>query len=259
MHYFFAVLLGAVQGITEFLPISSTAHLIILQKLFNLDQNMFGLSFDASVHLGTLFAVIIFFFKDYIQIFNLKNKLFLKIIIGTIPAVIAGFYLEDKIESDFRSLMLIGISLIFFSILMIIAEYIGKKHKTDEKITTAESLIIGIAQSIALIPGVSRSGATISAGLFLGQTRKSAARFAFLLSGPIIAGAGFKKLLDAVSEPAADGRLELLVLGILSAFCVGYITIKYFLKYLEKNNLYLFIIYRILLGIALILFPLFAN
>lgn len=255
MEYVLAIGAGTIQGLTEFLPISSTAHLIIFQKIFNLPQDQFGLTFDASIHLGTLLAVLIFFAKEYSQILDFKNQLLTKLILGTIPAVILGVIFEGAIENEFRNLTVIGITLVVFSLIMVLAEKVGKRNKKDEKISRLDSLIIGVAQSIALIPGVSRSGSTISAGLFLGQTRQSAARFAFLLSGPIIAGAGLKKFAEAILSPEGGGNIDLLLVGIVSSFTVGYLTIKYFLKFLATNNLYPFIIYRVILGLVLMLLP----
>lgn len=252
MDVILAIVAGAVQGLTEFLPISSTAHLIIFQKIFNLPQDHFGLAFDASLHLGTLTAVFIFFAKDYLKIMHLKNKLYLKLLLGTIPAVLFGLVFENIIENKIRSFLVIGISLITFSFVILIAEKVGKKNRDNSKISALDSLIIGLAQSVALIPGISRSGSTISAGLLLGQTRESAARFAFLLSGPIIAGAGLKKFLEVITNPNTF-NIEIFLVGILSSFLFGFLTIKYFLKYLGTSNLYPFIFYRIILGSVLIL------
>ena len=260
MNYVLAILAGAVQGLTEFLPVSSTGHLIIYEHIFNISQKEFGLAFDASLHLGTLFAVLIFFFKDYLSVFNFKNNLFIKLVIGTIPAAILGLIFENLIENQFRSLTLIAYSLILFSFVMIAAEIYAKRQKQQKAISKRDSFVVGLAQSLALVPGVSRSGATISAGLFLGQTRASAARFAFLLSGPIIAGAGSKKFLDvALRENLTSADLQFFIVGIVSSAIFGYLTIKYFLKYLQKNTLYPFIIYRVILGALLILLPLFTR
>ena len=260
MNYVLAILAGAVQGLTEFLPVSSTGHLIIFEHIFNISQKEFGLAFDASLHLGTLFAVLIFFFKDYLSVFNFKNNLFIKLVIGTIPAAILGLIFENLIENQFRSLTLIAYSLILFSFVIIAAEIYAKRQKQQKAISKRDSFVVGLAQSLALVPGVSRSGATISAGLFLGQTRASAARFAFLLSGPIIAGAGSKKFLDvALRENLTSADLQFFIVGIVSSAIFGYLTIKYFLKYLQKNTLYPFIIYRVILGALLILLPLFTR
>ena len=251
MNYFLAILAGAVQGLTEFLPISSTGHLIIFEHVFGLSQDSFGLSFDASLHLGTLLAVIIFFYKDYLHALKSK-KLLLALVIGTIPAVAAGLLFENYINSDVRQLWVVGTTLILFSFVMLAADRIGKKISTITKINPKDALIIGIFQAIALIPGVSRSGSTISAGLFLGYTRQDAARFAFLLSGPIIAGAGGKKFLEVLSSPASRTDIDFFLVGMLSSAVFGYLTIKYFLKYLALHNLNIFIVYRIIIGLILL-------
>ncbi len=253
MNLLLAILAGAVQGLTEFLPVSSTGHLIIFEKIFNIPSSSFGLAFDASLHLGTLAAVAIFFFRDYLKVLNLKNKLLLKLLIGTVPAAILGLLFEKQIESSVRQLWVIGLGLIIFSFVMWFAEKAGKHTKTEKETTLKESLIIGFAQSFALVPGVSRSGATISAGLFLGLKREEAARFAFMLSAPIIAGAGLKEFASVLmSKTVSASDLQFFLVGIVSSFVFGYLTIKYFLKFISKNNLNVFIAYRIVLGLTLI-------
>ena len=252
MNYFLALLAGAVQGLTEFLPISSTGHLIIFEKIFNISQIEFGLAFDASLHLGTLLAIAIFFFRDYLKVFSLKNQLFIKLIIGTIPAAIAGLFLETAIESQFRQLWVVGLGLILFSLVIILAEKFGPMVKKEKDVTLTNSLIIGLFQSLALIPGVSRSGSTISGGLFLGLKRDEAARFAFLLSGPIIAGAGAKKFLEVATSSISTNDLSFFIIGIISSAIFGYLTIKYFLKYLSTSTLYPFVIYRVIVGLLLL-------
>jgi undecaprenyl-diphosphatase len=251
-YYFLAAFAGLIQGLTEFLPISSTGHLIIFQKIFNLPDNYFGLAFDASLHLGTLLAVLIFFFKDYLHALKSK-RLLIALIVGTIPAVIAGLLFESYIDNQIRQLWIIGTALILFSFVMIYADKIGRNIKTIAKINTKDSLIIGLFQAIALIPGVSRSGSTISAGLFLNYTREDASRFAFLLSGPVIAGAGSKKFLEVLlSHGTQAGETQYFLVGMVSSAIFGYLTIKYFLKYIANHNLNVFIFYRIVLGLILI-------
>lgn len=254
MNYLLAIVAGGVQGVTEFLPISSTGHLIIFEKIFHVSQTDFGLAFDASLHLGTLVAVLIFFFKDYLQILKFKNQMWLKLAIGTLPAVLFGLLFEKVIETNFRDLWIIGVALILFSFVMLKAEKVSLQNKKKEHLKLSDSLAIGFSQSLALIPGISRSGATISAGLFLGLTREEAARFAFMLSGPIIAGAGLKKFLEVItSNNPNQSQLNFFLIGMLSSFVFGYLTIKYFLKFLSKNNLNIFIIYRVILGTILII------
>lgn len=253
MDYLFAVIAGAVQGLTEFLPISSTGHLIILEKLFKLNADSFGLAFDASLHLGTLLAVLIYFAKDYLNLLSFKNGLLAKLILATVPAVVIGLALESYIETSFRQLWVVGAALIVFSPVMVIAEKYGEKNEQTSQISTAQSLLIGFAQSLALIPGISRSGATISAGLFAGLKREEAAKFAFMLSGPIIAGAGLKKFASVISANSYHTHeTNFFLIGMISSAIFGYLTIKYFIKYLQSQTLYPFVIYRLVLGTILL-------
>lgn len=254
MSYLLAILAGAIQGLTEFLPVSSTGHLIIFENLLGISQENFGLAFDASIHLGTLLAVIVFFYRDYLKIINLKNKLFLLLFIGTLPAVFAGLIFENQISTVLRSTQVVAIALILFSIIIIAAEYFGQKLKKRKDLGVLNALIIGVFQALALIPGVSRSGSTISGGLFLGLTREESAKFAFLLSGPVIFGAGAKKFLEVISSATLGGTdINFFLIGIVSSAVVGFLTIKYFLKYLQTNNLYPFVIYRVVLGFLILL------
>ena len=254
MNYLLAILAGAVQGLTEFLPISSTGHLIIFEKIFGISQTEFGLAFDASLHLGTLLAIVLFFYKDYLKIINFKNALFVKLAIGTLPAVFFGLLFEAQIETTFRQTWIVGLSLILFSFVFILAEKLGKQIKTKEKTTIADSLAIGVFQSLALIPGISRSGSTISAGLFLGLKREEAAKFAFILAGPVIAAAGLKKFFEVISaQQFGSGDLNFFLVGMISSAIFGYLTIKYFLKYLSTKTLYPFVTYRIILGLILLI------
>ena len=254
MNYLLAILAGAVQGLTEFLPISSTGHLIIFEKIFGISQTKFGLAFDASLHLGTLLAIVLFFYKDYLKILSLKNALFVKLAVGTLPAVFLGLLFETQIETTFRQTWIVGLSLILFSFVFILAEKLGKKIKTKEKTTIVDSLAVGLFQSFALIPGISRSGSTISAGLFLGLKREEAAKFAFMLAGPVIAGAGFKKFFEVFSaQKFGSSDLNFFLIGIISSAIFGYLTIKYFLKYLSAKTLYPFVVYRVVLGLILLI------
>lgn len=254
MDYLLAIIAGAIQGLTEFLPVSSTGHLIIFERIFGISQENFGLSFDASLHLGTLTAILIFFWHDYVRMFESKNRLLAKIIVGTIPAVFFGLIFENQIESVLRQTWVVGTALVLFSLVLISAEKLGKQDKTGQKTTLRDALIIGFFQSIALIPGISRSGSTISAGLFLGLKREEAARFAFLLSGPIIGGAGLKKFLDAVNiHGIGSGDLSFFIIGMVSSAFFGYLTIRYFLTYLATKTLYPFVIYRLILGLILLI------
>lgn len=266
---FKALLLGAVQGITEFLPVSSTGHLIIFEHLLGISQDTFGLAFDAALHMGTLVAVLWFFKSDWLALVKsfghiIKSKrvqssnehLVLYIIFGTIPAVLLGLLFEDYIDSLFRSPVLVGMMLILFSGVLYYVEKIGKRNKEIKNLSTLDSILIGIAQSIALIPGVSRSGITMAAGMSRQLTRADAARFAFLLSAPIVAGAGGKKLIETMrlftSGNLSTPQLMFFVVGMVSAAFFGHLTIKYFMRYLSKHSLLPFILYRVILGLIVI-------
>ena len=255
MTYLLAILAGALQGLTEFLPISSTGHLIIFENIFRISQKDFGLAFDASLHLGTLLAVLIFFWKDYLQILRSKNQLLFKLAIGTAPAVFFGLLFESQIDSSLRQIWIVGVALILFSAVFILAEKLGKQTRFKDHTTLLDALIIGVFQSIALIPGVSRSGSTISAGLFLNLKREEAAKFAFMLSGPVIFGAGAKKFLEVISSATLGGTdINFFLIGIASSALFGYLTIKYFLKYLSTRTLYPFVFYRVAIGLILLVF-----
>lgn len=259
-----AVVLGVVQGLTEFIPVSSSGHLIIARGAMGMDTT--GLAFDAVLQLATAFAVLIYFKKDFFSlvraIYNwvkgramdlTEKSLILALILGTVPAVVAGVILEDYMETVFRSVHLVAGALLFGSILMAIAEYLVKKRVYEEELSPIKGFVIGLFQCLALIPGISRSGATISGGLFAGLSREGAAKFSFFLSIPILLGSGFKKLWDIVegNETIASPWLTLLPASIVS-FAVGMFAIHFLLKYLRKNSLHLFIWYRVVLAIALL-------
>lgn len=264
-----AILLGAVQGVTEFLPISSTGHLILFEKILGVSQEKYGLTFDAALHLGTLFAILWFFKNEWLKFFTSilriikvrrivtkEDKLVGLLVIGTIPAVLIGLLLEDTIDTLFRSPTLVAVSLILFSGVLHCVEKIGKKQKEIGSLNKFDGLFIGTAQAIALTPGVSRSGITIAAGMWRGLKREQSARFAFLLSAPIVAGAGGKKIIDAFQLFVGGGLTTFEVLffatGMISAAVFGYLTIKYFLKYISSHSLYPFIVYRVVLGLVIL-------
>ncbi|MCC2631520.1 MAG: undecaprenyl-diphosphatase UppP [Patescibacteria group bacterium] len=269
-HYLQAIILGVVQGITEFLPVSSTAHLIIVQDLFNLDPATYGLSFDMFTNLGTVLAVIIFFWNDLKDIFGSlrlmppgkmtgKQKLPWLIILATIPVGLIGMALESRIESDFRSLYVIATSLVVVGLVMIAAEKSAGRRKPKENVTPRPFQVIwtGLSQAIALIPGVSRSGITISTGMFLGMDRVTAARYSFLLSVPITAAATLKKLADFGSEVSAGNvASDVLVfyfLGAITSFIAGYFTLRFLLSFYSRSTLTSFAYYRFALALVLII------
>ena len=245
-----AIALGIVQGLTEFLPISSTAHLILFPWFLNWGGEVNTLTFDVALHAGTLFALILFFWRDWLELIFKKQRLFKLIILASIPAGVAGYLLNDIVENNLRKPIVISIMLIAVGILMLVAERTNK-HKGIEKTGLKDSLIIGIAQAIAIIPGVSRSGITISAGLFRGFEREASARFSFLLSTPLIAGATALHLKEAlISQTNHDFRL--FFAGIITSFITGFIAIKFLLKFLKKNPLNLFVYYRFVLSAVII-------
>ncbi len=245
-----AIILGIVQGVTEFLPVSSTAHLILFPWFFNWSGEVDTLTFDVALHAGTLLALILFFWRDWIDIIFKKQKLFGLIVLASIPAGFAGFLLNDIVENDLRKPLIISLMLIAVGILMLIAEK-ANKYKDIEKTGLKDAIIIGIAQAIAIIPGVSRSGITISAGLFRGFEREASAKFSFLLSTPIIAGATILHLKDAFTSQV-NYDFKVFSIGIITSCITGFIAIKFLLNFLKKYPLNLFVYYRFMLSAVII-------
>ncbi|ACI22011.1 undecaprenyl-diphosphate phosphatase [Thermodesulfovibrio yellowstonii] len=253
---FKAIILGIIQGITEFLPISSTAHLVITPWIFGWSGIVNSLSFDIAVHVGTLISLLYCFWKDWINIFFRERKMLLFIIIGTIPAGIAGIAFHDLIESALRHPLIIVVTLILVGFLMLYAEKVGKK--LIRSITLSDAVVIGTAQAIALIPGVSRSGITITAGLFKGLDRAYAAKFSFLLSTPAIAGAAMLDFYKSI-KIGHSHDYSLFIIGVISAAITGIIAIKFLLSFLQKYPLNLFIYYRWFLAVVIFLLYFFRN
>jgi undecaprenyl-diphosphatase len=272
MNIFYAILLGIIQGITEFLPVSSTAHLTLAGKVLGLvevtDPEDWT-AFIAIMQLGTVVAVISFFIKDYIAFgksflhdFHIKNltgkrewsngsRLAGRIILGTLPVAVVGWLFKDLIEGTFtKEISTIATSLIVLAIFLYWAEKVGKHKRTEEQTTWLDALIVGFAQAIALIPGSSRSGTTITAGLFLGLDRETAARFSFHLSIPAVLASGFYEMYHARHHIGDMGIVPLIVAAVTSGI-VGYLSISFLLKYLHKHTTQLFIVYRIVLGVLL--------
>ena len=251
------IILGIVQGLTGFLPISSSGHLILVREVLGLQTGL-GLSFDAVLQLATSLAVLAYFRADFVRLFwasvrwlqkktiEQKDKvLLLALIIGTIPAVTVGLLLEGYMETTFRNAELVAWALIAGSILFFLAERFAKQ---DESLTVKKGLWVGLFQTLSLIPGMSRSGVTISGGLFFGLKREEAARFSFMLAFPIIFGSGMKKFLELSASGSLNEIGLSLFAGALSAFIIGVLTIHYLLKYLRNHTLGIFIVYRILLA-----------
>ena len=261
-----ALVLGIVQGLTEFLPISSTGHLVLTQEVLGISEGQFGLQFDAAIHLGTLTAVLIYF-RDIVRrlalawLSSLRNpdvrstpdaKLAWLLLLGTIPAAVAGILIEDTAESELRDPALVGATLLVFCLPMLLAEY---ARRGDREITSAgirDALLLGVAQSVALIPGVSRSGITISAGMLAGFRREEAATFAFLLSVPVIAGAGGKQIFDALRDDAAGAGVDVYATGLVAAAVVGYAAVAFLMRFLRVRSLLVFVAYRVVLGLTVL-------
>ncbi len=253
-----AFVLGLVQGLTEFIPVSSSGHLVVLHDLFNAETG--GLGFDVALHIGTLMALCLYFWKD---ILDLTRRLFegkkrarlpLMIALACVPAVIAGVVLQDFAESIFRNPLLVAINLAVFGAVMLIAEkYAAAKKNTlkIEQMTYKRALAVGAFQALALVPGVSRSGSTITGGLFSGMDRMNATRFSFLVAIPITSGAIVKLVADGSLASAVEQPIYA-VIGILAAFLSGLVAIKFLLKFVAKHSLATFAYYRFVLAALVI-------
>jgi undecaprenyl-diphosphatase len=257
-----AIIFGIIQGLGEFLPISSSAHLVIFPWLFNFPDP--GLAFDVALHFGTLIAVILFFWKDWLKIIALafglskklkinsvtnypKNTLWL-LVIATIPGALIGYLLEEQAETIFRSPVLIATTLILAGLVLYWVDQVGKKNQNFDKITPKNALLIGLSQAVAIIPGISRSGATISTALALGFDRTSAARFSFLMSAPIIFGATILKFSDLTNN-----FNFVQFIAILSAAISGFFAIAGMLKFIERVSYKIFFWYRLAFAVVIVL------
>jgi len=262
---FESAFIGLVEGLTEFLPVSSTAHMEIAPKLLGMPDP--GAAFSAVIQLGPILAIILYFRQDlirYVQgILRTRTPANIKpddvdarlgwfTVLATIPAAVFGLLLEKRIEREFRSLYVIAGTLIVLGIVLWIAERVSKRNRSLEQMTFADSQTIGWAQVLSLVPGSSRSGVTMTAGLFRGLDRESATRFSFLLSVPVITAAGLYKLVKDVIKPGIGGNAAPFLLGTLIAAVSAYVVIHWFLGYMRRHNTNIFVIYRILLGLTLI-------
>lgn len=256
-----AVILSVLQGLTEFLPISSSAHLILTPQLLGYADQ--GLAFDVAVHVGTLLAVVGYFrhqiwsmIRDWT--FSLAgggatpdSRLAWAVILGTVPVGLAGLLFKDLVEHQLRSELVIALATIGFGLLLWVSDRIGKRERDEHNLRWTDVLIIGLFQAVALIPGTSRSGITMSAGRFLGLTREAASRFSFLLAVPTIALSGGLVTLDLVQDPAPVSWTALGI-GVVLSFLTAYACIRYFLSFIERVGMTPFVIYRILLGLGLL-------
>jgi undecaprenyl-diphosphatase len=256
-----AIILGLVQGLTEFIPVSSSGHLLLLHDAFGLSET--GLGFDVALHIGTLVALLVYFHRDIRRLAvaffkkSTETKLARLLAAATVPAVVAGILLQDKAETTFRSPVLVCLTLAGVALIMIWAEnWTAKRQgqKDINRVSARQALLIGSAQAIALIPGVSRSGSTITTGLFAGLDRVAATRFSFLLSIPITFGAIVKVVGDAGTTQQINNEPMLFAVGIITAFISGIFAIRYLLKFVAKHSLKAFAYYRLVLAaISLVL------
>jgi len=247
-----AVILGLVQGLTEFLPVSSTAHLILVSDALKLDPDKFGLSFDVALHLGTALAVLLYFAGTWIgllvDVIRGRWRLPLAVIVGTVPAAIAGVLWEAQVSSTLRSAVYIVIGLVVGSAIFLLAERMSARRRRIERVGLVDAVLIGAAQALALLPGISRSGITISAGLFRGLERGDSTRFAFLLATPIILGAGLKTLLDARKLSGLTAEMDVVVIGFAVSFLAGLAAVAFMVRYLRTHSLNVFVGYRLVLA-----------
>ena len=254
LQYF---LIGIIQGVTEFLPISSSGHLVLFAQLTNWEDQ--GLFTDIAVHFGTLFAVIIYLRKDiyyfFTNIFQFKifeDQIIFKIILATLPAIILGYFIYDYVSLYFRSIQLIALSSIVFAIILFFADRVRMESKSWNKITYTEALVIGLFQVLAFIPGASRAGVTITGARLLGYDRVNAARFSMILSIPIILASMTLSLINILNEEYVAVNLYQSFFASLVAFITALLSIIFLMRFIKKANFNIFIIYRIVLGIILL-------
>ncbi len=265
---FQAIVLGIVQGLTEFLPISSSAHLLLVPWLLGWDNDLINsLGFDVALHIGTLLSVLAFFANDWVRLIRAgiasiverkigddpDRRLAWLIVLGSIPGALIGALAESKVEEIFHApktplaawaVIAIAIMIALLGLFLFLAERVAKHARNLNQITLRDAILIGAAQALAIFPGVSRSGATITAGLFLGLKRDDAARFSFLLGAPIIAGAGLKSVYDLYQEGIGSGDLLLYAVGFIASAITGFLAIKFLLQYLRSSSTDIFVYYR---------------
>jgi len=268
MPLYQVVILALVQALTEFLPISSTAHLFLVPWLLGWGDP--GLTFTVAVHAGTLAGVLAFFLQTWVKLglaalgvghprgapeeeTRRHRTLFWHMVAGTVPAAIVGYFFERQIETTLRDARLMAVMLIAFGLLLGWADRRIRSGRSLETVTLADALVVGAAQAVSLVPGVSRSGITITVGLFRGMSREAAARFTFLLSTPIIAAAAVRRFLELRRMPVDDGTMVALALGAVAAAIASYLVIAFFLRYLQTRTLRIFVYYRVAFGIVVLL------
>ncbi len=273
MNILDALLLGALQGLTEFLPISSSGHLILTENLLNLDVESLK-NFDIAVHFGTLLAILIYFRKDFIKLIKGAFFVFFKrkigstqdpeepeasartvkfIMLATVPALLVGAFFNDFLDTYFRNAISVGIFMIVVGVYFFLAEYITAR-RPKKTFSWLNTMLIGVAQACALIPGVSRSGATISTGLITGIRRDEAARFSFLLGSIAMAAAFALSIYDVMKGEAVFLNNEIMFIGILSSFLSGYAAVAFLMRFLKNHTLHVFGLYRVILGFGILIF-----
>jgi undecaprenyl-diphosphatase len=259
-----AAVLGIVQGLTEFLPVSSSAHLILARAFFGWDPDRFGMAFDVACHVGTLIAVVAYFYSDIVRLVvaipgalsgrdGEYERLGRLILAGTIPVVIVGALFADVIEAQLRTPLVVAITLTLGGIGLVVAERLGRKNRDARALGYGEAFVVGVAQAAALVPGVSRSGSTLTMSLLLNIERASAARFIFLLSLPAIIAAAAKEGLDLRKVGMAGIPVTLMLVGLVVSAIVGYITVRFFVRYLAAHSLEVFAYYRFALAAVTVL------
>lgn len=261
LEFLEAVFLGVVQGLTEFLPVSSSGHLLLSQYFLAMDQERFGLPFDAAIHTGTVLAVVWFFWGDLLAMAraflrslprpnfaDTEVRIAYLILVASVPAALIGFLFEDFFATEVRSPWVVVFNLIFVGLLFLVAEAVGRKTEGASKLGLLGAFGVGLAQAAALVPGVSRSGATITCGLFLGLRREEAARFSFLMSVPVTAAAAGLSLVEAASEGVDGHEMGMFLAGSVSSAAVGYLAIRFLLRFLANHTLRVFAYYRFALA-----------
>jgi undecaprenyl-diphosphatase len=262
-----AIVIGLVQGLTEFLPISSSGHLIVVRELFHWHFLEDDLTFDVALHLGTTVAVLAYFWREWLEMLgallpgrrsarvsvnpgSIYNSRFLMLlVVGSLPAALVGFALNDWVENEVRSPVIVGAMLIVFGLGLLFAERLGQKVRQIAGAGWGDAIVIGCAQAVALVPGVSRSGVTITTALARGFRREDAARFSFLLATPVIVGAGLVKMVQAVHDGIPSGDVPVLLVGTVTAAVVGWASIGYLLRLVQTQSYAPFVVYRILAGV----------
>ena len=266
MSWFEAVVLGVVQGLTEFLPISSSAHLRIVGEAFGWDDP--GAAFTAITQIGTELAVLLYFRHDIGRIIaawvaslfgrgkkgDPDARMGWLIIVGSIPIVVLGLLFQDRIETTLRDLRIVAIALVAFSLILYWADRVGAKNRELDQLTVGHGIAFGFAQALALVPGVSRSGGTITMGLFLGYTRAAAARYSFLLAVPAVLGSGFFQAYEALTGDVAGETVQWgpTIVATVIAFGVGLSVIAWLLRYLDRGSFTPFVVYRIVVGLTVL-------